>query len=503
MKKLTKQLLCFFLVIGMLVCMVACGGTEETSSEAESGGNVSGTTSVDQDSEYLVDGVYTPKVGVLDKYKGMEFSVLVPGEGQGTYQSDDFTTTPGSGGIDYGDAYYEVVEARNDLIEEKYGVTLMVYKEDDFLSKAREDATAGTYLYDALVMTVASMATLAQDGHLCELNSLENLDVEAPWWDASANEAYSINNKLYFTTGDITIMNKANVWSILFNKQMITDNSLENPYKLVDEGKWTFDKMIEMAKQVNTATSASDWQDPAVTYGMVTAHGDIFQFFGGSGLTLCVKDASDTPEFVFGSEESVTITQHILEEMNGAAWKIYAQDCTGGTNVWTDSFALFNDGRALFRPSGFTAVTKCRFQASMEFGILPMPKMSDAQEGYYTITSGSFVAGILKNCEDPEFSAYMLDAYAAGAKQLITPAYIDVNLKWKSLRDEESQEILEYIFDHIVYDSGLVYNFGNVSGMFTTLASEARTDVASSLDGIRDQILTQIDQVVTDYESDM
>ncbi|MBQ3153907.1 MAG: hypothetical protein IJB88_01625 [Clostridia bacterium] len=503
MKKLTKQFLCLFLVIGMLVCMVACGGTEETSSEAESVGDVSGTTSVEQNSEYLVDGVYTPKLGVLDKYKDMEFSVLVPGEGQGTYQSDDFTTTPGSGGIDYGDAYYEVVEARNDLVEEKYGVTLTVYKEDDSLSKAREDATAGTYLYDALVMSVGSMATLAQDGHLCELNSLENFDVDAPWWDASANEAYSINNKLYFTTGDITIMNKANVWSILFNKQMITDNSLENPYKLVDEGKWTFDKMIEMAKQVNTATSASDWQDPTVTYGMVTAYGDIFQFFGGSGLTLCVKDTSDTPEFVFGSEESITITQHVLEEMNGAAWKIYAQDCTGGTNVWTDSFALFNDGRALFRPSGFTAVTKCRFQASMEFGILPMPKMSDTQDGYYTITSGSFVAGILKNCEDPEFSAYMLDAYAAGAKQLITPAYIDVNLKWKSLRDEESQEILEYIFDHIVYDSGLVYNFGNVSGMFQTLAQNATTDVASSLDGIRDQILTQIDQVVTDYESDM
>ncbi|MBQ3003428.1 MAG: hypothetical protein IJD82_06830, partial [Clostridia bacterium] len=85
MKKLTKQFLCLFLVIGMLVCMVACGGTEETSSEAESVGDVSGTTSVDQNSEYLVDGVYTPKLGVLDKYKDMEFSVLVPGEGQGTY----------------------------------------------------------------------------------------------------------------------------------------------------------------------------------------------------------------------------------------------------------------------------------------------------------------------------------------------------------------------------------------------------------------------------------
>lgn len=502
MKKITKQLLCMLLVVGMLVCMAACGDTEETSSDTSSQTTTSGTVSGDTASEYLVNGVWTPKLGIKDEYKGLEFSVLVPGEGQGTYQSDDFTTTPGSGGIDYGDAYYEEVKARNDLIEEKYGVTLTVYKEDDFLSKARNDATAGTYMYDALVMTVSTMATLAQDGHLCELNSLENFDVDAPWWDASANKAYSVGGKLYFTTGDITIMNKANVWSMLFNKQMITDNSLENPYELVEEGKWTFDKMIEMARKVNTASATSDWKDPTVTYGMVTAHGDIFQFFGGSGLTLCTKDASDIPEFVYGSEESITITQHVLEEINGAEWKIYAQDCTGGTNVWSDSFALFNDGRALFRPSGFTAVTKCRSQASMEFGILPMPKMSESQEGYYTITSGSFVAGILENCEDPEFSAYMLDAYAAGAKQKITPAYIDVNLKWKSLRDEQSQEILEYIFDHIVYDSGLVYNFGGISSMFATLASTASTDVTSSLDAIRDQILLEIDEVVADYEQD-
>ena len=503
MNKLTKQLLCLFLVVGMLVCMVACGDTEETSSDAVSGGDVSGTTSTDENNEYLVNGVWTPKLGVLDKYNGMDFSVLVPGEGKGTYQSDDFTTTPGSGGIDYGDAYYKPVETRNDLIEEKYGVTLTVYKENDFLTKAREDATAGTHLYDALVMTVDSMTTLAQDGHLCELNTLENLDINAPWWDASANEAYSIKDKLYFATGDITIMNKANVWSILFNKQMITDYSLEDPYKLFDDRTWTFDKMVEMAKTVSNASSSSDWQDPSVVYGMVTAHGDIFQFFGGSGLTLCTKDTSDIPEFVFGTEESINITQHVLEETNGAGWKIYAQDCTGGTNVWTDSFALFNDGRALFRPSGFTAVTKCRSQASMEFGILPMPLMSESQDEYYTITSGSVVAGILENCEDPEFSAYMLDAFAAGAKQHITPAYIDVNLKWKSLRDDDSQKILEYIFDHIVYDSGLVYNFGNVSGLFTDLAKEASTDVASKLDAISDQILTQIDQVVTDYESDV
>lgn len=500
MKKIMKQFLCVFLVLGMLGCLAACSdGATASQSPSGSPGGTSGTTSADPATEYLVDGVWTPKAGILDEYKGRDFTVLVPGVGQGTYQSDDFTTEPGSGGIDYGDAYYEVVAARNDLIEEQYGVTLDVRKEDDFLSKARTDATAGTYIYDALVLTVDAMATLAQEGRLCELNSLENFDVNAPWWDDAANKAYSINDKLYFTTGDITIMNKANTWSILFNKQMITDYSLEDPYVLVEEGTWTFDKMVEMARKVNTANATSSWSDSNVIYGMVTAHGDIFQFFGGSGLKLCEKDSTDTPELVFGSEESINITQKILNEMNSAEWLIYAQDCTGGTNVWDDSFSIFNNGRALFRPSGFTAVTKCRSQATMLFGILPMPKMSETQEEYWTITSGSFAAGVLKNCEDPAFSAYMLDAYAAGAKNTVTDAYIEVNLKWKSLRDEESHEILEYIFDHIVYDAGLVYNFGKITSIFSENAKAGTADIASSLDAIRDQVLTEIDDVVMDY----
>ena len=75
-----------------------------------------------------------------------------------------------------------------------------------------------------------------------------------------------------------------------------------------------------------------------------------------------------------------------------------------------------------------------------------------------------------------------------------------MNLKQKSLRDDDSEEILEYIYSHIIYDVGRVYNFGKVSSVMFDLAKNSSIDVVSSMDGIRDLINMEIDDLIADYE---
>lgn len=506
MKKIVRQLICAALLVTMLISMVACASQQgQTSSEGQNSESIlsegSDEVSTDPIEQYLDEnGNYVPKIGVLDEHKGRTFTVVVRGEYYGTYQSDDFTTaTAGNGGIDYGDAYYTEVGARNDKIEEDYGIELVVEKIENPRGAIEEDAQVGGQLYDAAVIHVVEDASvLAQNDLLCNLYTLKNFDYNAPWWDASANEAYSIGDKLYFTTGDITIMNKANTWCILFNKQMVTDYNLENPYEMFHNGTWTFDKLAEMAIAVHNASGPEDMENPDAIYGMVTAYGDALEFYGGSGMTLCEKDSDNYPSLAFGnSESSVNLAESVLTNLRNADWKIYAQ--TSGVGM-QPAFKLFWTGRALFRPSGFTAVTKCRSLAEMSFGILPMPKVTETQDGYYTTSTGTFVACIPKNCADPEFSAYMLDAFAAGAKNYVTPAYIEVNLKQKSLRDNDSEEILEYIYSHIIYDVGRVYNFGKVTSVMYNLAQNNSSDIVSSMDGIRDAINMEIEDLIFDYE---
>lgn len=507
MKKHLRTAICVLLLLSMLAVLVACGDDGDGSGAA--GSNASGTNSTAQPgSEYMdADGRYIPKKGVLDEYKDQSFNILVVGDA-GTYQSDDFTTEQGESGIDYGNSYYDAVANRNNMVEEKYGVELIVSKEKDAASLASQDAVAGTMMYDAILLNVGNMATLARDGYLCDLTKLENIDLNAPWWDAGANAAYSIGEKLFFTTGDITIMNKANTWSVLFNKQMITDYQLESPYDLFKAGTWTFDKMMEMAEAVSNATATSEWDDTSVVYGMVTAYGDPLQFFGASGQLLCEKDAANEPSLLFGTDEaSINLAVKILDTYNNAAWKVFGEDCKDGPNndVWEDSFSIFYGGRALFRPSGFTAVAKMRSRSDIEFGIVPMPKMTEEQDDYTVMANGGFSAGIIKTCADPEFSAYMLDALASAAKYDktggVTYEYLETTLMGKNYMDNESREMVAYIFSHIQYDVGRVYGFGGVNNILYSLAKEKKNEVRSSLEEIQDKILDAIEETVADYNS--
>ena len=178
MKNIFKRFLTLFLVSLLLVSLVACDSNSSTTETSSTPAGTSGETSKGENpnNEYLDEnGMYVPKVGVLDEYVGETFDILVIGVGGGTYQSDDFTTsTGGNGGIDYGDTYYkDGVAARNDKIEEDYGITLEVWKEDDAVNKAKTDATSGTATYDAVILNVSNLAALAQDNLLWDLNSTE------------------------------------------------------------------------------------------------------------------------------------------------------------------------------------------------------------------------------------------------------------------------------------------------------------------------------------------
>ena len=94
----------------------------------------------------------------------------------------------------------------------------------------------------------------------------------------------------------------------------------------------------------------------------------------------------------------------------------------------------------------------------------------------------------------------MLEIMAVGAKNYITPAYYESTLKQRDLKDEESEIMLEdYIFSNIVYDLGISYNFGGISGMLTTLMSTSSTDVASSFEEIKGAAETAIEDCLEKF----
>ncbi len=479
------------LVLLMTLCFT-CFAACDKDSDAD-GSNTSTTGNAVANSEYQNEkGEYIPRHEVVD-YDGRDFSIIVMGAAYGTYRSDDFTTESEL----YGDLIGDAVKVRNDKVEELYNVSLDVIISDDVYGDVLKDTQSNLGTYDAVMPQLPSLATLASESYLYDLNTLENFDANAPWYDQNCSKAFAFGDKLYFTTGDITILNKVCTPSILFNKEMAQTYFDEDFYQLVRDKEWTFDKMVELAKTVNNIVTPDGSYSDENTYGMVASHGDPLAFYGASGELICGKDADNMPYLSIGeSERSVTIAKKILDTMGTANWLTYAQE-DFPVDTWETSFEVFYNGRALFRPSAFSATTKARSRSNIVFGILPMPMMDETQDKYYSYCGTGSTAGIaIPICaEDPEFSAYMIDAYSAYAKNYITTAYYDVNLLYRDARDDESAEMLGIIFDNIVYDIGECYNYGGLKGMFEELAKAHSSDVASAIESRKSEAQYKIDEL--------
>ncbi|MBR4799256.1 MAG: hypothetical protein IK047_03230 [Clostridia bacterium] len=493
MKKFIALIL---IVLLSLTVLAACGKNPEESNPESGAESQPAEVSQDPSAKWKNEaGEWTPKQPVKDM-GNRTFTICVRGTAVGTYASDDFTTD----GTLYGDVLNNAVSERNNKVEETYHVTLVVEKLDDYMVQIRLDNDAQTGRFDAIMPSLKDLAVLAGEDGLYELTSIEGFDLSAPWYDEHATEAFSIKHKVYFTTGDITILNKVCAPSVLFNKEMIKQHNLENPYDLVKEKKWTFDKLVEMGKAVSDVSNADVFKN---TYGILAAYADPADFFGAAGEFICVKDEDDLPILKIGKEQrSATVAQKLLDTYaNGDDWMVIANDRSLFSSM-TDSLRMFGEGHVLFRVSGFSAATKLRKSSDIAFGILPMPLYDDDQDDYISYCGSSCdVAGIAipKLAPDPEFSAYMIDAYSAGAKNYVTKAYVDINLYQRDAYDNESEEMLDLIFSHIVYDIGECYNFGGIGDVITNLAKSGSTDIVSALKAVETKAETELEEVRAIY----
>ncbi|MBP5755940.1 MAG: hypothetical protein J6W93_08875, partial [Clostridia bacterium] len=224
--------------------------------------------------------------------------------------------------------------------------------------------------------------------------------------------------------------------------------------------------------------------------------------YGGFGLHMCEKDANDYPYFSLGNDERAqTILQEILTDFaEEGSWRVFAQSFP--SDIWVTSLDAIEEGRILFRPSAFSATTKLR-KRGVNFGIIPLPLYDENQDDYFAYCGTGQTAGfgILVSCRNAEFSAYMLDAISASSKNLVTRAYMEVNLKGKDAQDDQDLEMLEIIFGNILYDIGDVNNFGNINTLISNLAQQGSTEVTAMIESNRGPIETAIEDVIEAYQA--
>ena len=257
-------------ITGILCIALMCLSVLYGCAEPKNQGTV--TTSANNDDVTTVETVeetepaetyYIPEL----KYNNETFTVLCPGKGDGEWECKDFWAE-----TDSDDPVISAVFARMSLIEDRFGVKIEIIENatrGGIGGLVKKDISSGDKEYDLVMQVMSNAYTLAQSGYLINLEEVPYLDLKSDVWDQSYLSQSSIGGINYFATGEITTMDNDGTWVMMFNKKLAANLDLDI-YTLVKEGKWTFDKLLELAKDFYEDLNNNGQADEQDKFGITT-----------------------------------------------------------------------------------------------------------------------------------------------------------------------------------------------------------------------------------------
>ncbi|MCL2095399.1 MAG: extracellular solute-binding protein [Oscillospiraceae bacterium] len=399
------------------------------------------------------------------------------------------------------------VYKRNEMLKEKYNVDFRMLPENEEHNVLRRVVQSGDDTYDAVVIFNNNIPPVINNGLLVTVDQLPYVDLDKPWWDDSVN-GMSVANKQFLLGGDILILDNEATNALVFNKKLMSDLQMELPYNLVNEGKWTMDKLNDYVKGGSFDLNGNGVMDVEEDrWGFVCYRDTMHALLVSGGGALAVKDADDLPFIDFASDRNLSVLEKVMDIMYNKidVLNIQSDISDGGNNSenWLRAYHnAFEQDRALFMWVRMRVVEKFRGMDS-DFGIVPLPKFDENQANYHSVVNPytGVLMGVPNTASNLDRTSIILEAMAAESRYTIQPAYYDVVLTRKFARDAESEGMLDIIFNSRVYDIGAIYAFGNVFIDLITLADRSNTDAMSFYERRKGQMERDINRLIESIQN--
>ena len=493
MKKYIAMFAIFLTILGAISCSSPNASNDNGKNPETSGDNlVEGEGEIETEAQ-----IPEPE----NDFGGYKFRVLVNGDDFGDYRSREFFSE-----AENGDVLNDSVYKRNMEAEEKYNFTLEITGatgSNPSQALASKSIKSGDDAYDLVMpfMTPDGTCSLASQNLLMDLKTLPGLELGHPWWDQRANDQLSIGGKVFFTTGDISIvLNSYCTFGILFNKSIIRDNGLEDPYGLVNSGDWTIDKMAEMSRAISRDLNGDGILDHEDQWGVLSELNASNGMLFSSGERIVSKDSEGYPALVLYTPRSVSVVEKALDFLQDKDTVIFANTMKV-SSVWEYATKIMAEGRALFRTCALVGVEELR-AAELDFGVLPYPKFDKEQQGYNNLVSTICVPGVSVpvTISNPETVGAIIEALCRGAYNTITPAYYEQTLYNRLVRDDESYDMLRLIFSTRVYDLGYIYDWGGAGFLLMNLNQRGQKDFTSEYEKIAEKAKSEMEKTIDAYK---
>ncbi len=438
MKK-TGSLLCMALLCVQLLASVSCGDGE-TKLPARTTEGSDTTTDALTDERSLLEQMETVDYG------GRDFNFLVRED-----QEDRLAPELGDEEAT-GDVLNEAVVYRDAAVENKYNININHIliaggwlDQVSYINTLSQSIMAGDGDYDLIDGAALIIGACYANNSFYNLLEVPELQLDSPWWSPVAKNSLTVNDKLYAMAGDISTSIWEYMYVYMFSKPLLAAFDLEDPYQLVRDGKWTFEKMAEMSKGIYLDLNQDNRVDEGDRFGVLYPNDTHLHAHHSSFDIVFTQPTED------GMVELNLVTEKAVDACNMMRDFIFDNDdVLLGHKVpfpagWETGASKFANNEALFYATRMFVATDLR-NMEADFGILPYPKYDEEQDMYYSVCAEDrTMLTIPVDVKDVSFSGTITEALTVAGHEMVIPVYQDKVLKVKNLRDEESYEMIQLI----------------------------------------------------------
>ncbi len=479
---MNRKLISILLLASMLVSAVSCGGAQTGTDTTAASGETTTEVAMTEPSEFQ------PVAG----FDGGGRKFIIAENDVGDWMQSAFVEE------ENGDILNDSIYKRNRTVEELYNIDVEGYqiiggRNVQQLTELTNSILAGDKEFDvAYIPGELTPVILNQPDYLIALSDIDTLDLDHSWWDAAAVECMTVLGKTISVTGDLIVSTTGSSTITMFNKKIASDYNID-VYDVVRSGRMTFDEMYKLGKTVQYDVNGDTKYDPkddryGISYESMNL--DMYVLAAGEHLTRINKDG--IPELALDTERVNDIVTNFIKVVDDRDSTVGSQDSRHDT---ARSLAVcFNEDLLFFWITNLQRMNSAR-SYNADFGIIPFPKYEES--GEYSAPVNTYWSSWLivpTTQDDTDACGTILDALGYYSQQLVTPTFIETAVTTKTLRDDESAEMLEMVLGNKVFDIGCFFDWGY--RLLYSMASSHSADLASALASKKDSINSSIESFV-------
>jgi len=477
------KLLALLMCCAMLFAVVACSDSGDNGkSETNAGGDETTAEAVETEINLYAD---LPK----DDYDGYNFNILTT---ESNYAIIDMNAE-----ILDGDIINDAIYNRNRTVEAALNITIThdIKTYNDSTKAVIANVAAGDNVHDVIFTESNNSTALARDNLFLDLVTVPGFNFDKPWWDSGSVDNFMINNKLFFAYGNLHLQYYEALYTIMFNKTLINNYNMDNPYDLVNDGKWTIDKYVEMVTDITSDLNGDgvmNAQDDL--YGTIVVDNQPIYYALCSGERFSRTNSDGSIEFLGIHERLYDIANKITPILSNK--QIHMTYSTPGVNAYANEiYSAFESNKGLFMVEVMGRVKELRTMDT-DFGLLPFPKYDENQEQY--LSGNAFSASLMSipvTCDNLDRTGTILENICAGSYEELIPAYYEINLKGKQFRDDDSEAMLNLMLNNIQYDLALIFNWGSFIQTYNSAVS-TNVDLMSKYAAVETKLNADLENTI-------